>query len=55
MTIEGLYVERNTDLGLEYLYKGASKYNAYCYYYLALLHNEGIIVPKNNKLEFLYL
>lgn len=55
MSIEGLFVERNYELGLEYLYRGASKYNAYCYYYLAMIYYEGIIVPKNTKLEFLYL
>jgi hypothetical protein len=41
MTIEGLFVERDIELGLEYLYRGASKYNPYCYYYLAMLYNEG--------------
>ena len=29
--------------------------NAYCFYYLAMLYNEGKHVEKNPKLEFLYL
>lgn len=55
MTMEGLLVQRDYELGLEYLYRGASKYNAYCFYYLAMIYNEGTVVPKNSKLEFLYL
>lgn len=47
MHIEGIYVEKsqkNIEQGLEYLYDGAAKNNAYCFYYLAMLHAEGEIV-----------
>ena len=39
MAIEGIYVEKNVDVGIEYLVKGASKNNAYCFYYLSMLYN----------------
>ena len=35
--------------------KGAAKNNAYCLYYLSMLYNEGILVEKNPRLEFVYL
>lgn len=55
MAIEGIMVEKDVDLGIELLVKGAAKNNAYCFYYLSMLHNEGILVEKNPRLEFIYL
>ncbi len=55
MAIEDSYPEKNTELGIEYLIRGAAYNNAYCFYYLSMLHNEGILVEKDPKLEFLYL
>ena len=48
-------MQKNPQVGIEYLIKGAAHNNAYCYYYLAMIYNEGVIVPKNQRLEFLYL
>lgn len=55
MAIEGVLVERDVEAGLEFLVKGAAKNNAYCYYYLAMLHSEGTFVEKNERLEYLYV
>ena len=55
MNLQGIHTEKNTEQGLEFLIRGAAKNNPYCYYYLAMLHSEGILVEKSSKLEFLYL
>ena len=56
MYLEGVNdVVKDYERGLECLYKGAAGNNAYCYYYLAMLHAEGKIVSRDPKLEFLYL
>jgi len=55
MAIEGIIVEKDINAGIEFLIKGASKNNAYCYFYLSMLHDEGIIVEKNPRLQFTYL
>lgn len=55
MYLDGIYVERDVERGLEYLYRGAAKNNAYCFYYLAMLHAEGELVEKSKELEFHYM
>ena len=55
LAIEGIYPEKNVELGIDYLTLGAAKNNAYCYYYLAMLYHEGKLVEKDPQLEFLYL
>lgn len=55
MALEGIHLKQDPDLGIEYLIRGAAYNNAYCFYYLSMLYNEGVYVEKNAKLEFLYL
>ena len=55
MAMEGIYLKKDPELGIEYLVKGAAQNNAYCFYYLSMLYNEGVYVEKNPRLEFLYL
>ena len=55
MALEGIHLKQDADLGIEYLIRGAAYNNAYCFYYLSMLYNEGTYVEKNPKLEFLYL
>ena len=47
MAIEGIYPKKNVELGLDYLIRGAAKNNAYCYYYLSMLYNEGKLIEKD--------
>jgi len=52
MAIEGVLAKKDVETGIELMVKGAAKNNAYCYYYLSMLYNEGTIVEKNPRLEF---
>jgi TPR repeat protein len=52
MAVEGILAKKDVETGLRLLYKGAAKNNAYCFFYLSMLHHEGIIVDKNPRLEF---
>jgi TPR repeat protein len=55
MNLEGVVAKKDVDGGVENFIKGAAKNNAYCYYYLSMLHHEGQLIQRNPKLEFLYL
>jgi TPR repeat protein len=55
MHIEGIYAVKSVEKGINYLERGAAMNNAYCFYYLSMLYNEGQLVEKNPTLEFLYL
>jgi TPR repeat protein len=55
INIEGVWGERDPEMGLKYLVRGAASNSAYCYFYLAMLYAEGRVVEKNPRLEFLYV
>lgn len=52
---EGTYVKQNPEKALDYYIRGAALNNAFCYFELSRIYNEGVIDGKDEQLEFLYL
>lgn len=52
MFMEGLYPVKGKDpvKAMQLYIKGAAKNNAFCYFELARIYGEGVIVPKDEKL-----
>ena len=40
---------------MDFYIKGAARNNAFCYFELSRIYSEGIIIPKDERLQFTYL
>lgn len=52
---EGLWVEQDHERAMDHYIKGAAKNNAFCFFELSRIYDEGVVEAKNPALRFLYL
>lgn len=57
MHLEGLYPVKHKDFttAFDFYIYGASRNNAFCYFELSRIYGEGVFIPKDEKLQFMYL
>lgn len=56
MHMEGLYpAKKDFETAFQFYIYGASRNNAFCFFELSRIYAEGIFVPKDVRLQYLYL
>lgn len=52
---EGIFVDQDIERAMDHYIKGAAKNNAFCYFELSRIYDEGVYEQKSPGLKFLYL